>query len=35
MIATKPDAENTILLDSGIQFYMSTYISDMYVKYST
>ena len=34
MIATKLDAENTIVLDSCMQFYMFTNISDMYIKYA-
>ena len=35
MIAIKPDAENTTLLDTYIQFYMFTYISDICAKYAT
>ena len=35
MIAIKLDAENTTVLDSCIQFYMFTNISDMCIKYAT
>ena len=35
MIATKLDAENTIVLNSCIQFYMLTNISDIHTKYAT
>ena len=35
VITTKLDAENTILLDSYIQFYMFTNIFDIYTKYAT
>ena len=35
VITTQLDTENTTVLDSYIQVYMFTNISDMYIKYAT